>query len=193
MAVQCSLEMAPRLEGWLGVKHGGRADLWVARQAGSRVTQKEYRIIYAIDEKAKVVKLARILHRDWDYQELDQIRTAFAASRGVRMFRVATTRASREERGSCDEHIRQLIGTLVSPISTVSQNRAAALALMSIPEPILTWRNAFGSRRHRSNSSRENRRKTGSPKRTEDDRQIAYLGPRQHRHLLFDAARFEQQ
>ena len=25
--------MALRLEGWLGVKHGGRADLWVAQQA----------------------------------------------------------------------------------------------------------------------------------------------------------------
>lgn len=40
---------------------------------GFRVTQGEYRIIYAIDEKAKVVKLARILHRDRDYRELDQI------------------------------------------------------------------------------------------------------------------------
>ena len=28
-----SPEMALRLEGWLGVKHGGRADLWVAQQA----------------------------------------------------------------------------------------------------------------------------------------------------------------
>ncbi len=28
-----SSEMALRLEGWLGVKHGGRADLWVAQQA----------------------------------------------------------------------------------------------------------------------------------------------------------------
>ncbi len=73
MAVQCSLEMAPRLEGWLGVKHGGRADLWVARQAGFRVTQKEYRIIYAIDEKAKVAKLAGILHRDRGYRELEQL------------------------------------------------------------------------------------------------------------------------
>ena len=25
--------MALRLEGWLGVKHGGRADVWVAQQA----------------------------------------------------------------------------------------------------------------------------------------------------------------
>ena len=41
--------------------------------AGFRVTQGEYRIIYAIDEKAKVVKLARILHRDRDYRELDHI------------------------------------------------------------------------------------------------------------------------
>lgn len=40
---------------------------------GFRVTQGEYRIVYAIDEKAKVVKLARILHRDRDYRELDQI------------------------------------------------------------------------------------------------------------------------
>ena len=40
---------------------------------GFRVTQGEYRIIYAIDEKAKVVKLAWILHRDRDYRELDQI------------------------------------------------------------------------------------------------------------------------
>ena len=28
-----SPEMALRLEGWLGVKHGGRADLWIAQQA----------------------------------------------------------------------------------------------------------------------------------------------------------------
>lgn len=28
-----SPEMALRLEGWLGVKHGGRADLWLAQQA----------------------------------------------------------------------------------------------------------------------------------------------------------------
>ena len=40
---------------------------------GFRVTQGEYRIVYAIDEKAKVVKLARILHRDRDYRELDHI------------------------------------------------------------------------------------------------------------------------
>jgi mRNA-degrading endonuclease RelE of RelBE toxin-antitoxin system len=40
---------------------------------GFRVTQGEYRVVYAIDEKAKVVKLARILHRDRDYRELDQI------------------------------------------------------------------------------------------------------------------------
>lgn len=37
-----------------------------------RVTQGEYRIVYAIDEKANAVKLARILHRDRDYRELDQ-------------------------------------------------------------------------------------------------------------------------
>jgi mRNA-degrading endonuclease RelE of RelBE toxin-antitoxin system len=40
---------------------------------GFRVTQGEYRIVYAMDEKAKVVKLARILHRDRDYRELDHI------------------------------------------------------------------------------------------------------------------------
>jgi mRNA-degrading endonuclease RelE of RelBE toxin-antitoxin system len=40
---------------------------------GFRVTQGEYRIVYAIDEKAKVVKLARVLHRDRDYRELDRI------------------------------------------------------------------------------------------------------------------------
>ena len=28
-----SPEMALRLEGWLGVQHGGRADVWVAQQA----------------------------------------------------------------------------------------------------------------------------------------------------------------
>ena len=28
-----STEMALRLEGWLGVKNGGRADLWIAQQA----------------------------------------------------------------------------------------------------------------------------------------------------------------
>ncbi|MDF0664510.1 MAG: HigA family addiction module antitoxin [Nitrospira sp.] len=28
-----SPEMALRLEGWLGMKHGGRADVWVAKQA----------------------------------------------------------------------------------------------------------------------------------------------------------------
>ncbi len=40
---------------------------------GVRVTQGDYRIVYAIDEKAKVVKLARILHRDRDYRALDQL------------------------------------------------------------------------------------------------------------------------
>ena len=40
---------------------------------GFQVSQGEYRIVYAIDEKAKVVKLARILHRDRDYRELDHI------------------------------------------------------------------------------------------------------------------------
>jgi mRNA-degrading endonuclease RelE of RelBE toxin-antitoxin system len=40
---------------------------------GFRITQGEYRIVYAIDEKAKIVKLARILHRDRNYRELDRI------------------------------------------------------------------------------------------------------------------------
>lgn len=40
---------------------------------GFRVTQGKYRIVYAIDETVKTVKLARILHRDRDYRELDQI------------------------------------------------------------------------------------------------------------------------
>ncbi len=40
---------------------------------GFRVTQGEYRVIYAIDEKTKTVRLARILHRDRDYRELDKI------------------------------------------------------------------------------------------------------------------------
>jgi mRNA interferase RelE/StbE len=40
---------------------------------GFRVTQGEYRIVYAVDEKAKTVKIARILHRDRDYRELDRI------------------------------------------------------------------------------------------------------------------------
>jgi mRNA interferase RelE/StbE len=40
---------------------------------GLRVTQGEYRIVYAVDEKSKVVKLARILHRDKDYRELDHL------------------------------------------------------------------------------------------------------------------------
>ena len=61
---------------------------------GFRVTQGDYRIGYAIDEKTKVVKL--------------------------RVLRLATVRANREERGSRDERIRQLIVTLVSLIPTVS-------------------------------------------------------------------------
>jgi len=39
----------------------------------SGLRRGEYRIVYAIDEKAKIVKLARILHRDRDYRELDRI------------------------------------------------------------------------------------------------------------------------
>ncbi|MBI5854640.1 MAG: type II toxin-antitoxin system RelE/ParE family toxin [Nitrospirae bacterium] len=41
--------------------------------SGFRDTQGEYRIVYAIDVKAKLVKLARVLHRDRDYRELDRI------------------------------------------------------------------------------------------------------------------------
>ena len=44
----------------------------VLRDSGSPARQI-FRIIYAIDEKAKIVKLARILHRDRDYREFDQI------------------------------------------------------------------------------------------------------------------------
>ena len=39
---------------------------------GFRVTRGD-RIVYAIDEKAEGVKLARVLHRDRDYRELNQI------------------------------------------------------------------------------------------------------------------------
>ena len=34
-----SPEMALRLEGWLGVKRGGRADVWVAQQAAYDLSQ----------------------------------------------------------------------------------------------------------------------------------------------------------
>jgi addiction module HigA family antidote len=34
-----SPEMALRLEGWLGVKNGGRADLWIAQQAAHDLWQ----------------------------------------------------------------------------------------------------------------------------------------------------------
>ena len=77
-----------------GMRYQTAYDLWQARKAeaskvrlvilieararvtfltGFRGTQGGYRIIYAIDEKTKAVKLARILHRDRDYRELEQI------------------------------------------------------------------------------------------------------------------------
>lgn len=34
-----SPEMALRIEGWLGVEHGGRADLWIAEQAAHDLWQ----------------------------------------------------------------------------------------------------------------------------------------------------------
>jgi len=34
-----SPEMALRLEGWLGVENGGRADLWISQQAGDDLWQ----------------------------------------------------------------------------------------------------------------------------------------------------------
>src|SRR5665213_3100431 len=34
-----SPEMALRLEGWLGVENGGRADLWIAQQAAYDLSQ----------------------------------------------------------------------------------------------------------------------------------------------------------
>jgi len=37
---------------------------------GYRVDQGEYRIIYAVDEKKKTVKVAHILNRNEDYKEL---------------------------------------------------------------------------------------------------------------------------
>jgi mRNA-degrading endonuclease RelE of RelBE toxin-antitoxin system len=40
--------------------------------AGFRVMQGKYHIVDAIDEKATVVKLTRILHRDRNSRELDQ-------------------------------------------------------------------------------------------------------------------------
>ncbi len=44
-----------------------------------------------------------------------------------------------------------------------------------------------------SRTLRKNRRRTGSPKRGKDDRQIADFGPGQHGNLLPDAERLEQQ
>ncbi len=37
---------------------------------GCRVDQGEYRIIYAVDEKTKTIKIGRILNRNEDYKEL---------------------------------------------------------------------------------------------------------------------------
>jgi mRNA interferase RelE/StbE len=37
---------------------------------GFRVDQGEYRIIYAVDEKSRIVKVGHILNRNEDYKEL---------------------------------------------------------------------------------------------------------------------------
>lgn len=50
-----SPEMALRLEGWLGVENGGRADLWVAQQAA-------YDLWKARKAGAPKVKRARFTH-----------------------------------------------------------------------------------------------------------------------------------
>ena len=63
-----SLRRSPRPPGSEQLTHFAYRGL-----KGFRVTQGEYRIIYAIDQKAKVVKLARILHRDSHNRELDRI------------------------------------------------------------------------------------------------------------------------
>ena len=49
-----SPEMALRLEGWLGVKHGGRADVWIAQQAAYDLWQARK----AGAPKVKPLKLA---------------------------------------------------------------------------------------------------------------------------------------
>ena len=48
-----SPEMALRIEGWLGVENGGRADLWIAQQAA-------YDLWQAREAGAPVVKKAHI-------------------------------------------------------------------------------------------------------------------------------------
>ncbi len=50
-----SPEMALRLEGWLGVEHGGRADTWVAQQAA-------YDLWQARQTGAPAVKHAPLYH-----------------------------------------------------------------------------------------------------------------------------------
>src|SRR5674476_211837 len=50
-----SPEMALRLEGWLGVENGGRADLWIAQQAA-------YDLWKARKAGAPKVKRARLSH-----------------------------------------------------------------------------------------------------------------------------------
>ncbi|TAM24079.1 MAG: addiction module antidote protein, HigA family [Candidimonas sp.] len=50
-----SPEMALRLEGWLGVKHGGRADLWIAQQAA-------YDLWKAREAGAPKVQRAPVMH-----------------------------------------------------------------------------------------------------------------------------------
>jgi len=49
-----SPEMALRLEGWLGVKNGGRADLWISQQAA-------YDLWHARKAGAPKVKRAAVL------------------------------------------------------------------------------------------------------------------------------------
>jgi len=41
---------------------------------GYRVDQGEYRIIYAVDEKSKTIKIGHILNRNEDYKELKYIK-----------------------------------------------------------------------------------------------------------------------
>lgn len=41
---------------------------------GCRVDQGEYRILYAVDEKTKTVRIRHILNRNEDYKELKHIR-----------------------------------------------------------------------------------------------------------------------
>ena len=66
-----------------------------------------------------------------------------------------------------------------------------ASSLIITPEPIPSWWNTLDGRRRRSNPSRERPRKAGVPKRGEDDRHMADLGPRQHHHLRFRTQRLE--